>query len=277
MIGIDIVDIENFSKKANEDFLKKIFTENEFSYAFNKKNNMQSFAGIFAAKEAVLKACGLNLAYIIRKKVEIRHENTEPTAYLNDKIINGHISISAGMCFILAPKSISNILQIKANEQIINEIDCENFYYSDKILNQILKLLEEKDILVIGPGMGKGKDLNKLIASIIDKTDLDILIDADGLNAISQDLTILDSKNNIIITPHLAEFARLTDLSIDKIKSDEENIARNFAKKYKLVLVLKSNHTIVTDGEHFYKNNIGNPGMATDIISSLPEAIKILR
>lgn len=394
MIGIDIVDIENFSKKANEDFLKKIFTENEFSYAFNKKNNMQSFAGIFAAKEAVIKACGLNLAYIIRKKVEIRHENTEPTAYLNDKIINGHISIShdgkyaisiceikennsmnidkdikklmptrrsdshkgdygriailggskgmagsvymsslstmktgAGMCFILAPKSISNILQIKANEQIINEIDCENFYYSDKILNQILKLLEGKDILVIGPGMGKGKDLNKLIASIIDKTDLDILIDADGLNAISQDLTILDSKNNIIITPHLAEFARLTDLSIDKIKSDEENIARNFAKKYKLVLVLKSNHTIVTDGEHFYKNNIGNPGMATagsgdvltgiiaalskrmdsyeasilgvyihslagdiaskklgedsimatDIISSLPEAIKILR
>lgn len=169
----------------------------------------------------------------------------------------------AGMTFILAPKSISKILQIKANEQIIKEIACQNFYYSPEIVKQILDNIDGKDALIIGPGMGKGENLNDLISEIITSTDIDIIIDADGLNAISKDLSILKSKNNIILTPHMGEFSRLTGIEIDKIKADEENIARKFAKDNDVILVLKSNQTIVTDGENFYKNEIGNPGMAT--------------
>jgi len=40
-------------------------------------------------------------------------------------------------------------------------------------------------------------------------------------------------------------------------------LAKDFAKKYKLILVLKSENTIVTDGEKLYVNKLGNPGMAT--------------
>ena len=330
MIGIDIVDIRKFSKKASDKFLKKIFTKSELSYSSNKENSLQTLAGIFAAKEAVIKANNLNLAYILRKKIEILHKNSKPVAYINNKSIIGDISIShdgnyaiaicdtkeqnqiriiqemkdlmperkseshkgdygrvailggsdgmagsvymaslssmktgSGMCFILAPKSISNILQIKVNEQIVNQIDCKNFYYNKNIENQILDNLENKDSLIIGPGMGKGKDLNKLIDRIISSTKLDIVIDADGLNAVSENLEVLKSSNNIILTPHLGEFSRLTGFSIDKIKRDQEKIARKFAKDHRVILVLKSNQTIVTDGEKFYKNQIGNPGMAT--------------
>lgn len=330
MIGIDIVDIGKFSKKASDKFLKKIFTESELTYSLNKKNSLQTLAGIFAAKEAVIKANNLNLAYILREKIEILYQNSKPVAYINNKSIIGDISIShdgnyaiaicdtkkqkqiyinqemkdlmperkseshkgdygrvailggsdgmagsvymaslsamktgSGMCFILAPKSISNILQIKVNEQIVNQIDCKNFYYNKNIENQILDNLENKDSLIIGPGMGKGKDLNKLIDRIISSTKLDIVIDADGLNAVSENLEVLKSSNNIILTPHLGEFSRLTGFSIDKIKRDQEKIARKFAKDHRVILVLKSNQTIVTDGEKFYKNQIGNPGMAT--------------
>lgn len=330
MIGIDLVDIEKFSIKASDKFLKKIYTENELTYSFNKRNSLQTLAGIFAAKEAIIKAINLNLAYILRKKIEIKHIDNKPIALLGGVEINGSISIShdgnyaiaicqmkeqyqmniskeikalmpkrkseshkgdygriavlggssgmagsvymaslaamrtgAGMTFILAPKSISKILQIKANEQIIKEIACQNFYYSPEIVKQLLDNIDDKDALIIGPGMGKGENLDELISEIITSTDIDIIIDADGLNAISKDLSILKSKNNIILTPHMGEFSRLTGIEIDKIKADEENIARKFAKDNDVILVLKSNQTIVTDGENFYKNEIGNPGMAT--------------
>ena len=330
MIGIDIVDIRKFSKKASDKFSKKIFTKSELTYSSNKKNSLQTLAGIFAAKEAVIKANNLNLAYILRKKIEILHQNSKPVAYINNKSIIGDISIShdgnyaiaicdtkeqkqihisqemkdliperkseshkgdygrvailggsdgmagsvymaslsamktgSGMCFILAPKSISNILQVKVNEQIVNQIDCKNFYYNKNIESQILDNLKNKDSLIIGPGMGKCKDLNKLIGRIISSTKLDIVIDADGLNAVSENLEVLKSSNNIILTPHLGEFSRLTGFSIDKIKKDQEKIARKFAKDHRVILVLKSNQTIVTDGEKFYKNQVGNPGMAT--------------
>ncbi|WP_394011565.1 NAD(P)H-hydrate dehydratase [Anaerococcus cruorum] len=330
MIGIDIVDISKFSSKASSRFLEKLFAEDELNYGFKKQNSLQTFAGIFAAKEAILKANNLNLAHILRKKIEIKHVDNRPIAFINNKEIRGSISIShdgnyaiaicnmkeqyqmninqemkeimpkrrseshkgdygriailggssgmagsvymaslsamrtgAGMAFILAPKSISETLQIKSNEQIIKEIDCHNFYYSSEIVDQILDTIEGKDTLIIGPGMGKGEDLNKLIGEIITSTDIDMVIDADGLNAISKDLSILKSNNKIILTPHLGEFSRLTGLEIDKIKEDEESIARKFAKDNDVVLVLKSDHTIVTDGLKFYKNEIGNPGMAT--------------
>lgn len=169
----------------------------------------------------------------------------------------------AGLSYLIAPKSISTILQIKANEQIIKSIDCENFYYSKEIFNEILEKIKDLDVLAIGPGMGKGDGLNKLIDEIIQNTKIKLIIDADGLNALSKDLSIIDTRNNIILTPHLGEFSRLTNISIDEINKDRENIAKEFAKEHKIVLVLKSNHTIVTDGNKIYINKIGNPGMAT--------------
>lgn len=327
MIGIDIVEIKRFSFKKN---IIKIFTKEELDYASSKANYCQSLAGIFAAKEAALKAYGLKISSILRKKIEIRHINNIPILYIDSVKTNATISIShdgdyavavcqmsdlypfdidknirsllkkrksdthkgtygrigilggspgmagsiylsslasmrsgVGLSYLIAPKSISTILQIKANEQIIKSIDCEYFYYSKEIFNEILEKIKDLDVLAIGPGMGKGDGLNKLIDEIIQNTKIKLLIDADGLNALSKDLSIIKTRNNIILTPHLGEFSRLTNISIDEINKDRENIARKFAKEHNIVLVLKSNHTIVTDGNKIYINKIGNPGMAT--------------
>ncbi|WP_394018125.1 holo-ACP synthase [Anaerococcus cruorum] len=71
MIGIDIVDISKFSSKASSRFLEKLFAEDELNYGFKKQNSLQTFAGIFAAKEAIIKANNLNLAHILRKKLKL--------------------------------------------------------------------------------------------------------------------------------------------------------------------------------------------------------------
>lgn len=169
----------------------------------------------------------------------------------------------AGLSFIISPKSIGEILEIKTIEQIVKQIDCENFYYDEIVIKQILKAIGDLDILVIGPGMGRGYNLYKVIGEIIKKTKIPLIIDADGLNALSNDLSILKPNKNIILTPHLGEFSRLTGLSIKDINKDRLNLAKNFAKKNGIILVLKSENTIVTDGYNYYINKIGNPGMAT--------------
>ena len=111
--------------------------------------------------------------------------------------------------------------------------------------------------------MGQAKDLHILIDEIIKNTKMKLVIDADGINVISKDLNILNANRKIILTPHLGEFARLSKLSVDEIKKDKINLAKKFAKTYNIVLVLKSDGTIVTDGDRLYINKIGNPGMAT--------------
>lgn len=328
MIGIDILSIKKIKNKSGSNFFSKIFTENEISYANSKENPYQTLAGIFALKEAIIKAYDLKLSYIIKKRIEII-SNNKPSAYLDGKKLNADLSIShdgdyaigicykkenviyidekmknllpnrphqshkgdygkiailggspgmagscylsslaclrsgAGLVYLLVPQSISNILEIKSVEQIIKTIDSDILKYNKNIIKQILSSLENKDVLAIGPGMGRDESLNKLISEVIDNFRGKIIIDADGLNALSNDLSIIKDKQNLILTPHLKEFSRLTGLSIKEINSDRINISKNFAKKHKLILVLKSENTLVTDGNKLYINEIGNPGMAT--------------
>ena len=87
-----------------------------------------------------------------------------------------------------------------------------------------------------------------------------IVIDADGLNILSK---IKNIKPNIILTPHLKEFSRLTNIDIETISQDPINIAKNYAKQYKIILLLKGPSTIITDGDKVYLINTGCSGMAT--------------
>lgn len=329
MIGIDILSVKKLEEKS-EKFIENIFTADEIRYASNKRNRHETLAGIFALKEAVIKAFDLNLSYIIKKKIEITYLKDKPIVKINGKNTNSYSSIShdngfavavcvannkksfdidsemknllpkrnkkshkgdygklailggsegmagscflsskaalrigAGLVYLLVPKSISQILQIKSTEQIVKTIDSYNLKYNKNIFMQILDYLEDKDVLAIGPGMGTDSSLNELIAKIMHRFSGKIVIDADGLNAISKDISILHNKQNIILTPHIKEFSRLIKLSIDEINNDRIKIAREFAKKYQVILVLKSEETIVTDGDRIYINKIGNPGMAT--------------
>lgn len=328
MIGIDIISIHKIKEKS-EEFLKKVFSEDEINYAFKKENPYQTLAGIYALKESVIKAYSLSLSYIKNLRIEVKHESNIPYVLIDGKLIDSDVSIShdedmaiaicinndekkikipdeiknllpkrkkfshkgdygkvailggsegmagscylassaalrvgAGLVYLLVPSSISEILQIKSCEQIIKTIDSYNLKYNKLIFKQILGYLDDKNVLAIGPGMGQDPSLNELIGNIINKFDGKIIIDADGLNAVARDKSVL-YKKDIILTPHLKEFSRLSDLSISEINADRIGIAKDFANKYGIILVLKSEETIVTDGNELYINKLGNPGMAT--------------
>jgi len=93
-----------------------------------------------------------------------------------------------------------------------------------------------------------------------------MVIDADGLNAVAVDTSILLRKQSatVILTPHPGEMERLTGGVVPDDDSGRIAIAEDFAKKNSVYLVLKGANTVIAapDGT-FCVNTTGNPGMAS--------------
>jgi NAD(P)H-hydrate epimerase len=128
----------------------------------------------------------------------------------------------------------------------------------------IRAFIREVDILVIGPGLSQNQQTRALVRKVIKDTAKPMIIDADGLNALSGNLGILNAKYKIILTPHPGEMARLMGKTIEVIQKKRKEFAKQFAQYYKLTVVLKGHNTVVADyKDNLYINKTGNPGMAT--------------
>ena len=95
-----------------------------------------------------------------------------------------------------------------------------------------------------------------------------MVIDADGLNALANHLDLLKSRNrrdtSTIITPHPGEMGRLLGEKIEAAQAVRKKVAKDFAKAYNCITVLKGNKTVVASPEgKVYLNLTGNPGMAS--------------
>lgn len=109
---------------------------------------------------------------------------------------------------------------------------------------------------VFGPGAG----LDELEIPAFPK----LLLDADGLNRLARTgQTRIAGVEELIITPHPGEAARLLQCRIADIQFDRMGAVKALAEKYNCVAVLKGAGTLICRGEHVWKNPTGNPGMAT--------------
>ena len=128
-------------------------------------------------------------------------------------------------------------------------------------LQQLEVLIEQADVLVVGPGLGQtdwSRDvLSRVLASAKPK-----ILDADALNLIAEDDIDLISQD-AIITPHPGEAARLLDISTQAVQEDRFAAAKKLYEKYQVVTVLKGAGTlIVDDSAVLHLCSDGNPGMA---------------
>lgn len=126
-------------------------------------------------------------------------------------------------------------------------------------------LLGTASVCAIGPGMSRYPEANGVLRFVLERAGIPIVIDADGINALEGDTSILKNRQvPVVLTPHPGEMARLVGKSIAEVQSDRMETARDFATEYGVCLVLKGNKTIVAvpSGEVFV-NITGNAGMAT--------------
>ncbi len=120
----------------------------------------------------------------------------------------------------------------------------------------------EPSVVGIGMGIGLDDDTVSAFGSFLKKNKSPMVIDADGLNILSQNPEMLkDVPGLSVLTPHPKELQRL----IGNWTSDFDKLekAKAFASKYNLVVVVKGAHTITIYKDKGYVNTTGNPGMAT--------------
>ncbi len=120
------------------------------------------------------------------------------------------------------------------------------------------------DCIAIGSGCGVSENLYAEICRLLEEYDKTLIIDADGLNSLSKYGTdaLLSKKCEVVLTPHVKEFSRLSRQPVDKILKDPIGCARLFAKDYGVVLLLKSSVSVLTDGERVMLLTRGNSALA---------------
>jgi NAD(P)H-hydrate epimerase len=129
---------------------------------------------------------------------------------------------------------------------------------------EALQLAQAHDVVAIGPGLGRSAGLSYFISHLLAKLDKPIVLDADGLNNLADDPKALaNHAGPVVITPHPGEFARLLRVETAAVQANRRELAASFARSHHLVVVLKGQGTIVTDGKRLVCNPTGNPGMAT--------------
>ena len=188
-----------------------------------------------------------------------------------------YLSLSAlrsgcGISRVITKKEVLPLLGPNILEQtleVLPSYDDENF------INKLQDSIKDLDSLAFGMGIGTEKYLEKVLEFIIKNYTGNLIIDADGLNTLSNmDLNILKNKKcNILLTPHLKEFSRLCDKSIDEIKKDSLSLVKEFSSTYKVTVLLKGHTTTISDGNDVYLVTTGCSGMATagsgDVLSGI--------
>ncbi len=138
--------------------------------------------------------------------------------------------------------------------------------------------VHEATAVCIGPGMGKGDGVKETLILVLE-AGKPTIIDADGLNALSRiedKASILHTE--VLLTPHIGEMARLTGLSTGEIKSNQESVAKHYAKEWGCTVLLKSYESVIAchDGRAALNTN-GNAGLAKggsgDVLSGIALAM----
>jgi ADP-dependent NAD(P)H-hydrate dehydratase / NAD(P)H-hydrate epimerase len=169
----------------------------------------------------------------------------------------------AGLVTLFYPEGMETIFAGKVMELMSQTIPQkeDGMYEHDRLLEK----LEPFDVLLVGPGIGKGKNIQELAAYLLKYWSKPMIIDADGLNALATDSSMLFHLKGkpILLTPHIGEFARLTGLTNEELERDIIGNLSKFVQTWNTQVLLKSSTTIFADGSHMDFITTGNDGLAT--------------
>lgn len=160
----------------------------------------------------------------------------------------------AGLVYLGVPRDIYPVIAVKCDEAMPFPLP-EDY-------GAILERAQSCDAALIGPGLGRAPETERLILSLLAELTVPVVLDADGINALAGHIDILDKRPApTVLTPHEGEFARLTGCALPV--RDRAAAARSFAEAHNCVLVLKGQGTVTAAPDGSVRvNDTGNPGMA---------------
>lgn len=165
----------------------------------------------------------------------------------------------AGLVHLGVPESIYNITAVKNDEAMPFPLPEKDGKLSAAAATE-LEARGAVDVVAIGPGMGRSEGTVELTLRLAEEIDAPMVIDADGLYALSRDMSAIKRAGAArILTPHDMEFRRMGgDLSGGRLSG-----ASCFAMEHGCILILKGHRSIAAfpNGETYISTR-GNPGMA---------------
>lgn len=166
----------------------------------------------------------------------------------------------SGLVFLGVPEKIYTISAIKNDEAMVFPLPCDDSgRLTTAALPEILSRMDKADVCLIGPGLGRSNELDELVCRIVSNSKIPLVIDADGINALSGNINILKTAAcPPVLTPHDGEFARLGGTATNRISE-----AKSFASANSCVLVSKGHRTVTAAADcPAVVNTTGNAGMS---------------
>jgi NAD(P)H-hydrate epimerase len=188
----------------------------------------------------------------------------------------GALRGGAGLVTLGTPESLNAILEEKLTEAMTVPLPATSEgSLSLQAEEQIIRLMDGKTAVAIGPGLSTHSETTALVRRIVSRCSLPMVIDADGLNALAGDVSVLENcRGRAILTPHPGEMGRLSGLTNRDVQADRLGNASRFAKQHQCILVLKGARTVVAQPEgRTYINPTGNPALSSggsgDVLTGL--------
>lgn len=182
----------------------------------------------------------------------------------------------AGLIYVATPYKLSNIVETNLLEPVKVPIySRDGLSFDNSSIDNIHEIAEKVDVVAIGMGIGSAMKTQEMVYNILPKINKPLILDADGLNAIQNNLKILRKrKYPTIVTPHPGEMARLLNITPQEIQKNRIKYAKDFSKEYGVITILKGERTLIADeDENLYINPTGNTSLAKggsgDVLSGL--------
>lgn len=161
------------------------------------------------------------------------------------------------LVYVACPESVSQTIRSYSPDLIVNTLHHDFIVEED--VDKIIELSKKADSLVIGCGMGREEETGSALNEFVEEIEKPMVIDADALKLL--DLSLIKEKNNVIVTPHSAEFKALFDIKIPEKLEDKIEAVSKAAFQNNCVVLLKGVLDIISNGKKTRLNKTGNPGM----------------
>ena len=171
-----------------------------------------------------------------------------------------------GYSRLAAPASVTPFIANKGSEIVfVPQKETKSGSISFENKNALIELSETVDMVVIGPGLSLAEETQRLVRELTKEINKPVLIDGDGITAICKDLQIIRKrKAETILTPHLGEMARITNLAVTEIDDNKIEVLQRMAGELNATIVSKGAHSLIGHPDGKVAINLtGNSGMAT--------------
>lgn len=173
--------------------------------------------------------------------------------------LNAALRSGSGLVKGFIPASIYNVVETMSLEAITHPFNEERLYF-DEFSREVLSFA---DVVSTGSGCTNLFNYEKILNSLLDECLNPLVLDAEGINLLNLE-KLKNHRQEIVLTPHYGEMARLLNKGVAEIRENIIETARSFSLFYNAYLVLKGARSLIScpDGSIFI-NTTGNPGMAT--------------